>query len=169
MKEMATVQLTCKYCGATMIVEKDRPIISCPYCHSTEMIQEGDEVKVQRIKSATMRDMQKAKYDREREIEEKEERKEHEKNFLNKSPIGVASGVLSIWSAGIILSGIVDNHFLWTLLGIIMSGGLYGAYKYARKQYMEKEESYSQKKSVYFAIAILALLIWFKLVANTGL
>ena len=90
MKEMATVQLTCKYCGATMIVEKDRPIISCPYCHSTEMIQEGDEVKVQRIKSATMLDMQKAKYDREREIEEKEERKEHEKNFLNKSPIGVA-------------------------------------------------------------------------------
>ena len=106
---------------------------------------------------------------REREIEEKEERKEHETNFLNKSPIGVASGVLSIWSAGVILSGIVDNHFLWTLLGIIMSGGLYGAYKYERKQYMEKDESYSQKKSVYFAIAILALLIWFKLVANTGL
>ena len=67
------------------------------------------------------------------------------------------------------MSGIVDNRFIWTLLGIIMSGGLYGAYKYARKQYMEKDESYSQKKSVYFAIAILALLIWLKLVANAGL
>mgnify|MGYP005748828755 CR=1 FL=1 len=164
-----TIKLTCKSCGATMIVEKDRSIITCPYCHSAEMIQEGDEVKVQRIKSATMRDMQKAKYDREREIEDKKERKEHEENFLNKSPVAIVDCALSIWCVGVVLSGIANGHFLWSLLGLIMTVGTYGSYKYAKKEYMEQDKSYSQKKSVYFAIAIIALLIWLKLVANVGL
>ena len=116
-----------------------------------------------------MKEMQKAKYDREREIEEKKECKEHAENFLNKSPVAIADCILSIWCVGVILSGIVDNHFLWTILGLIMAGGTYGSYKYAKKEYMERDESYSQKKSVYFAIAILAMLIWLKLVANVGL
>lgn len=167
--DIKTIKLTCPSCGANMIVEKDRPIITCPYCHSSEMIPEGDEVKVQRIKYSTMKEMQKAKYDREREIEEKNERKEHAENFLNKSAVAVMNCVLSIWCVAVVLFGIVDNHFLWTILGLIMAGGIYGSYKYAKKEYMEQDESYSQKKSVCFAIAIFALLIWLKLIANAGL
>lgn len=167
--DITTIKLTCPSCGANMIVEKDRPIITCPYCHSSEMIPEGDEVKVQRIKYSTMKEMQKAKYDREREIEDKKECKEYEENFLNKSQVAIVDRALSILCVGVVLSGIVNGHFLWSLLGLIMTVGTYGSYKYAKKEYMEQDKSYSQKKSVYFAIAILALLIWLKLVANVGL
>ena len=48
-----TVVLTCKTCKGTLIVEKDRKTLTCPYCNSSELIVEDSDVQIQRIKSET--------------------------------------------------------------------------------------------------------------------
>ena len=48
---MKTRKMKCNECGGTLELNEDRDIICCPYCGSKELIEESDEVKIERIKS----------------------------------------------------------------------------------------------------------------------
>ena len=54
---MATISMRCKDCGGILDVDETQNIMFCPYCGSKELILESDEVKKERIKYETMRDM----------------------------------------------------------------------------------------------------------------
>lgn len=78
--EAKTVQLRCKDCGGIMNVEENKTVLSCPYCGSKEFISESDEVKIEKIKNDTYKEieLQKLKYEeqRERRLEDQEKQKE---------------------------------------------------------------------------------------------
>lgn len=48
---MKTRKMKCNECGGILELNEDRDIICCPYCGSKELIEESDEVKIERIKS----------------------------------------------------------------------------------------------------------------------
>lgn len=48
---MNTYSLRCQDCNGVMAVDKDRQVISCPYCGSERMIIESDNVKIEQIKA----------------------------------------------------------------------------------------------------------------------
>ena len=45
-KEAETIQLRCEECGGTMTIDKSRSVLSCPYCGSTKIVADSDEVKI---------------------------------------------------------------------------------------------------------------------------
>lgn len=51
------VQLKCSHCNGIMTVDEDRPVISCSYCGSKELILESDEVTIEKIRSSTYKDV----------------------------------------------------------------------------------------------------------------
>lgn len=74
-KEAETIQLRCKECGGTMTIDKSRSILSCPYCGSTKIVADSDEVKMERIRNERIKDVEIHKQDQEMEkwIQEKNE------------------------------------------------------------------------------------------------
>ena len=52
------MHLKCGSCGGTMMVDVDRPILTCPYCGASDLINESDNVTIQRVKSKAYRDVQ---------------------------------------------------------------------------------------------------------------
>jgi DNA-directed RNA polymerase subunit RPC12/RpoP len=46
------VHLKCQDCGGELDVDASKQILSCPYCHSKQVIIESDEVKIATIKSS---------------------------------------------------------------------------------------------------------------------
>ena len=67
--------------------EKHR-IIVCPYCGSKELIEESDDVKIERIKSDTVITKEKLDYEREQFAEEVRQREN--KDGLKMIVIGLA-------------------------------------------------------------------------------
>lgn len=57
-KEVKTVQFRCKGCGHVLEIDPDTPVLRCPLCGSSELIQEDKEVTVERIRSRTKREGQ---------------------------------------------------------------------------------------------------------------
>lgn len=47
---MPIVNIRCDECGATMQINQDNNVLQCPFCKSTKLIIESDEVKTTRIK-----------------------------------------------------------------------------------------------------------------------
>ena len=74
-KEAETIQLRCKECGGTMTIDKSRSILSCPYCGSTKIVVDSDEVKMERIRNERIKDVEIHKQDQEMEkwVQEKNE------------------------------------------------------------------------------------------------
>lgn len=50
--------LRCKSCNGSMSLDKDRPVLTCPYCGASDLINESDAVTIQRVKSNTYRTIQ---------------------------------------------------------------------------------------------------------------
>lgn len=48
-----TVQFRCKSCGNVMHASTSTPVLHCPYCNSSELIIESDNVTIERIKNNT--------------------------------------------------------------------------------------------------------------------
>ena len=74
-KEAETIQLRCEECGGTMTIDKSRSILSCPYCGSTKIVADSDEVKMERIRNERIKDVEIHKQDQEMEkwVQEKNE------------------------------------------------------------------------------------------------
>ena len=116
------LQLKCNSCGGTMTVDGDRRVLSCPFCGSKELIQESDEVVIQRIKSQTYKDveMEKIKYEnakeqRKLEKEQKEAVDKQYKKFLK----GKLSKVLIVALLACVLATYVSFSY-----GRILSGAI---------------------------------------------
>lgn len=50
----STIHLVCQHCGSVMDYDDERQIVACPYCGSRELVEESDDVKIERIKSKTV-------------------------------------------------------------------------------------------------------------------
>ena len=66
-KEAETIQLRCKECGGTMNIDKSRSVLSCPYCGSTKIVADSDEVKMERIRNERIKDIEIHKQNQEME------------------------------------------------------------------------------------------------------
>ena len=82
---METIKLKCETCGGVLTVDKERSVLSCPYCQSQELVVESDKIVIEKIKSFTKKDIQKDKQDH--ELNKK-------KLAFKHSLIGVLIGVL---------------------------------------------------------------------------
>lgn len=77
--EKKTIQLKCKACGGTLTVDEDMPVLVCPFCKSAELIDESDEVTIQRIKSKAYKDVEFEKLRHETEREQRQFEREQER------------------------------------------------------------------------------------------
>ena len=50
---METIKLKCETCGGVLTVDKERSVLSCPYCQSQELVVESDKIVIEKIKSFT--------------------------------------------------------------------------------------------------------------------
>ena len=66
-KEAETIQLRCEECGGTMTIDKSRSVLSCPYCGSTKIVADSDEVKIERIRNERIKGIEIHKQDQEME------------------------------------------------------------------------------------------------------
>ncbi len=73
-----TIHLVCQHCGSVMDYDDERQIVACPYCVSKELIEESDDVKIERIKSKTVLDKGKLDFERDQYAEEVRQKKDKE-------------------------------------------------------------------------------------------
>lgn len=66
-KEAETIKLMCEECGGTMTIDKSRSVLSCPYCGSTKIVADSDEVKMERIRNERIKDIEIHKQNQEME------------------------------------------------------------------------------------------------------
>ena len=66
-KEAETIQLICEDCGGIMTIDNSRSVLSCPYCGSTKIVADSDEVKMERIRNERIKDIEIHKQDQEME------------------------------------------------------------------------------------------------------
>lgn len=81
----STIHLVCQHCGSVMDYDDERQIVACPYCGSKELIEESDDVKIERIRGKTVLnkgqldlDKEKLDYEREQFAEEVRQKKDKE-------------------------------------------------------------------------------------------
>ena len=101
------VELKCKKCGGTLTItyDTDRTVLICPFCQSTELLDESDNVMVQRIKSNTYKEveLEKLRHEENKERNQKErivEEEKRKKAFTEKySKLAVVCFVMASLSA----------------------------------------------------------------------
>lgn len=128
-REIRTVQFRCKSCGNVMEIDPDSPILRCSACGSNELILEGDDVTVERIKSNAYKDVELGRQQVYKEVElgkRELEIKETRSRFIwhivsyiiiiagaicsywgfnNVNPVGLLVGVI------VLIAGIVSTGF----------------------------------------------------------
>ncbi len=67
-KKAERVSMKCKRCDGTMVVGKEKTILTCPYCGAQEMIPESDDVIIERMKNETYRDVEEKRIKHEKEM-----------------------------------------------------------------------------------------------------
>jgi len=115
--EDRTILLRCKACGATLTAHEGSPILTCPYCGSQELIEESDDVAIERIKNKTYENIELAKMKQQEESQEHEEAQDRLQAF-KKSRLSKAIAVFFV------LCLIVCFEYLGT--GKILAGLLAG-------------------------------------------
>lgn len=99
----STIHLVCQHCGSVMDYDDERQIVACPYCGSKELIEESDDVKIERIKSKTVLTREKQANDFELEKERYAEELRQRKNSESWKVIGIGYAVIFILIAIVII------------------------------------------------------------------
>lgn len=86
----STIHLVCQHCGSVMDYDDERQIVACPYCGSKELIEESDDVKIERIKSKTVLTREKQANDFELEKEHYAEELRQKKKTENERVLAAA-------------------------------------------------------------------------------
>ena len=86
-----------------MDYDDERQIVACPYCGSKELIEESDDVKIERIKSKTVLAREKQANDFELEKERYAEELRQRKNSESWKAIGIGYAVIFILIAIVII------------------------------------------------------------------
>ncbi len=71
---MKTIQLLCAKCNGTMTVDNNREVFICPYCGSSVLSVESDNVKTTKIKYDTIKEIEMGSQKIQREIELEEQK-----------------------------------------------------------------------------------------------
>ncbi len=109
------ISLKCSECGGVLTVDKDKEILSCPYCGSKELLRSSDAVAVEKIKQQT----EFKKWEREDSLEEKRKKELDEKNYKF-GKFGVASIVCAVLFGIFAVSSFTNIKSGWNVLaGII--------------------------------------------------
>ena len=75
----------CKHCGGDMNLAEDGKSLICPYCGSTEIIEESDAVKIQQIRSDANAEIEREKLKHELEKDKLKSEISREKSFKKAS------------------------------------------------------------------------------------
>lgn len=111
------MQVRCDNCSGVMEIDKERPILLCPYCGSKELIIESDEITAQRIKSSAYKEVEfeKQKTYREVELGKRELELKGDKN----------SFILLLIGFAIVIVGVVITYYsLWNVSCLGLSIGI---------------------------------------------
>ena len=103
-KEAETIQLRCEECGGTMTIDRSRSVLSCPYCGSTKIVADSDEVKMERIRNERIKDIEIHKQDQ--EMEKWQAREVERKKSIMYSIIFVVFGFVLLLILGML--GVLD-------------------------------------------------------------
>lgn len=98
-KLVLTKRLECQHCGGIMDVDETRNVKVCPYCGSKELVEESDQVTMQRIKSHAWKEVQKDKEETKRAVATEHEitERENKKNETRSDRIiFIAAGIMLI-------------------------------------------------------------------------
>ena len=77
-KPVLSKRLECRHCGGIMDVDETRNVKVCPYCGSKELVEESDQVTMQRIKSHAWKEVQQDKEETKRAVATEHEITERE-------------------------------------------------------------------------------------------
>lgn len=104
-KPVLTRRLECKHCGGFMDVDETRNVKICPYCGSKELVEESDQVTMQRIKSHAWKEVEQEKEETKRAIARGHEVTERQKSSdSSKELIMGAFVVIALCAVAIILT-----------------------------------------------------------------
>ena len=103
-KEAETIKLMCEECGGTMTIDKSRSVLSCPYCGSTKIVADSDEVKMERIRNERIKDIEIHKQDQ--EMEKWQAHETERKKSIMYSTIFVVLGFMLLLILGLL--GVLD-------------------------------------------------------------
>lgn len=104
-KHVLTRRLECKHCGGFMDVDETRNVKICPYCGSKELVEESDQVTMQRIKSHAWKEVEQEKEETKRAIARGHEVTERQKSSdSSKELIMGAFVVIALCAVAIILT-----------------------------------------------------------------
>lgn len=103
----STIHLVCQHCGSVMDYDDERQIVACPYCGSRELVEESDDVKIERIKSKTVLAREKQANDFELEKERYAEELRQKKNRENLWAFGIIMGICVLITVVTIIYGLM--------------------------------------------------------------
>lgn len=98
-KLVLSKRLECRHCGGIMDVDETRNVKVCPYCGSKELVEESDQVTMQRIKSHAWKEVQKDKEETKRAVATEHEitERENKKNETRSDRIiFIVAGIMLI-------------------------------------------------------------------------
>lgn len=108
-KPVLTKRLECQHCGGIMDVDETRNVKVCPYCGSKELVEESDQVTMQRIKSHAWKEVQKDKEETKRAVATEHEITERE----NKKNETRSDRIIFIVAGIILIAYMIWAYFLY--------------------------------------------------------
>ena len=149
-------RMICEQCGGIMSVDETRNIMFCQYCGSQNLVEEGDNVTIQRIKSHTEKEVELSKQQTYKEIEMQRLDQNAEKDILGIWIDIVFLVILSILSIGfLIYEGMHKELYPIDFLFIVI---IFGVLIIPKK----KKKRNSWISLVKYGLVLLMLLVIFK-------
>ncbi|TCL61155.1 hypothetical protein EDD76_101252 [Kineothrix alysoides] len=99
-----TIVLKCTNCGGHLEVDKENDTAKCPFCGTSKLLIESDEVVIERIRSKTFKDVASEKIQANKELELtklqllNQEKIEKKLGKIRKSPLTVIIAIITIAS-----------------------------------------------------------------------
>lgn len=118
-KEAKTVQFRCKGCGHIMEIDPNSPILRCSICGSNELILEGDDVTVQRIKSRAYKDVKLGEQQTYKEVELGKKELELKSSKSRFSRLLISFSLLLAGAIAVVLS-FQYNSMVGACVGVIL-------------------------------------------------
>ncbi len=103
----SAIHLVCQHCGSVMDYDDEQQIVACPYCGSRELVEESDDVKIERIKSKTVLAREKQANDFELEKERYAEELRQKKNREDLWAFGIIMGICVLITVVTIIYGLM--------------------------------------------------------------
>ena len=154
------VSVNCKACGAPITVDSSEETVRCSYCDAVnnvaELLNQTDEVQIEKIKAKAFKEVEMQKYDRE---QNKAEIEEYKKSKLSKWT--------KIWAVISLLCGVAffSRSFLCFLIALIQCACLVVSYLMGMKIIPEKKKSLH---TVLAFVGFLLTIVFFLAVSLTG-